>query len=62
MCHMIHEHDQYVPTIWYFFHSIQYILHERVREERCKYKIKSRRVIEEETEELGKKSLRDPPS
>ena len=32
------------------------------REERCKYKITSRRVIEEETEELGEKILRDPSS
>ena len=31
-------------------------------EERCKYKITPRHVIEEETEELGKKPLRDPPS
>jgi len=34
----------------------------RVREERCKHKITPRCVIEEETEELGEKSLRDPPS
>ena len=32
------------------------------REERCKYKITLRRVIEEEIEEFGEKSLRDPPS
>ena len=32
------------------------------REDRCKHKITPRRVIEEETEELGKKPLRDPPS
>ena len=31
-------------------------------EERCKHKIPSRRVIEEETEELSEKPLRDPPS
>ena len=31
------------------------------REERCKYKITPRRVIEEETEEFGEKPLRDPP-
>ena len=32
------------------------------REERCKHKITSGRVIEKETEELGEKPLRDPPS
>ena len=32
------------------------------REERCKYKIISRRVIEEEIEELGEKPFCDPPS
>ena len=32
------------------------------RQERCKYKITPRRVIEEKTEELGKKPLHDPPS
>ena len=32
------------------------------REERCKHKITPRSVIEEETEELGEKPLRDPPS
>ena len=31
-------------------------------EERCKYKITLRRVIEEETEELSEIPLRDPPS
>ena len=31
------------------------------REERCKYKITPRRVIEEETKKLGEKALRDPP-
>ena len=31
-------------------------------EERCKRKITSRRIIEEENEELGEKPLRDPPS
>ena len=31
-------------------------------EERCKYKITPRRVIEEEIEELGKKPTRDSPS
>ena len=45
-----------------FFHSIQYISHERVKEERCKHKIKPRCVIEEETKELGEKPLRNPPS
>ena len=32
------------------------------KEEKCKHKIIPRRVIEEETEELGQKLLRDPPS
>ena len=32
------------------------------REERCKYKITPRRVIEEEREELCEKLLHDPPS
>ena len=32
------------------------------REERCKCKIIPKRIIEEETEELGEKPLRDPPS
>ena len=31
------------------------------REERCKDKITPRRVIEEETEKLGEKSLHNPP-
>ena len=31
-------------------------------DERCKYKITPRRVIEEETEELSEKSLCDPTS
>ena len=34
----------------------------KVREERCKHKITPRRVIEEETEELGEKPLRHPPN
>ena len=32
------------------------------REERCKYKITPRHVIEEETEELSEKPFRNPPS
>ena len=32
------------------------------REERCKDKRTPRRVIEEETQKLGEKSLHDPPS
>ena len=31
-------------------------------EERCKYKITLRHVIEEQTEVLGEKPLRNPPS
>ena len=34
----------------------------RVREERCKHKITPKRVIEEETEELGEKPLHGPPN
>ena len=34
----------------------------RVREEKSKHKITPRRVIEKETEKLGKKPLRDPLS
>ena len=35
---------------------------ERLREERCKHKDNTRCVIEEETEALGAKPLRRPPS
>ena len=34
----------------------------KVGEERCNHKIIPRRVIEEKTEELGKKPLYDPPN
>ena len=45
-----------------FIHYQRYKVKFKNREERSKHKITPRRVIEEETEELDEKPLRDPPS
>ena len=42
--------------------SIAEIKWQRLRKERCKHKDNTRCVIEEETEALGVKSFRCPPS
>ena len=45
-----------------FIYRLLYLLCIRVEEERCKYKITPKCVIEEETEVLGKKPFRGPSS
>ena len=52
-----------INTILSHIHPLSTIKEKlKIREEKCKYKITPRHVIEEETEELSEKPLHDPPS
>ena len=57
---MKHNHENYSLSHKQASNNKYKVL--RVKEERCKYKITPKHVIEEEIEELDEKSLYDPQS